>query len=205
MHFIFLISGDNKDEDIVNESLAREFVRNFSAKLRKKELSQLGSQAIQSRKGAGPILRHLARFWVGADAFLPMMDIGLFYFIWNKELALKGVLLHEIYGPQNAEDLPVAFMFWVCLLIIPGIWVKSVCCLALCWHYGLSGNHQWLFKLEHCDLESFKIMDAQWSKTTYKFHWENFQGYEYTVTEFTGPGSQIILCVQQNQLSEWME
>lgn len=31
---------------------------------------------------------------------------------------------------------------------------------------------------------------------------KTFKGYEYTVTEFTGPGSQIILCVQQNQLSE---
>lgn len=107
--------------------------------------------------------------------FYPWWILGFFYFIWNQELALKGVLLYEIYGRQNAEDLPVAFMFWVCLLITPGIWVKSVCCLALCWHYGFSGNHQWLFKLEHCDLESFKIMDAQWSKTTYKIHWENFQ------------------------------
>ena len=34
-----------------------------------------------------------------------------FYFIWSKNLALKGVLLHEIYGSQNAEDLPMAFMF----------------------------------------------------------------------------------------------
>lgn len=31
---------------------------------------------------------------------------------------------------------------------------------------------------------------------------KTFKGYEYTVTEFTGPESQIILCVQQNQLSE---
>lgn len=40
-----------------------------------------------------------------------MVDIRLIYFILNQEVAEKGVLLQEIYGSQNAEELPMAFMF----------------------------------------------------------------------------------------------
>lgn len=95
--------------NLLQENLKESLVQSWE---KKRQLSQRGSQAIQSRKGAEPFLRHLAVFWVGDDAFLPMMDIrAVFYFIWNQELALKWVLLHEIYGPQNAEDLPMAFMF----------------------------------------------------------------------------------------------